>query len=36
MVTVGVLARLEAKAGKEEEVARFLEGAPATGDIDAR
>ena len=27
MVTVGVLARLEAKPGKEEEVARFLEGA---------
>ena len=27
MVTAGVLARLEAKAGKEEEVARFLEGA---------
>ena len=27
MVTVGVLARLEAKLGKEEEVARFLEGA---------
>ena len=28
MVTVGVLARLEAKPGKEEEVSRFLEGAP--------
>src|SRR5436190_7442779 len=27
MVTVGVLARLEAKPGMEEEVARFLEGA---------
>ena len=27
MVTVGVLARLEAKPGEEEEVARFLEGA---------
>ena len=27
MVTVGVLARLEAKAGKEEEVSRFLEEA---------
>jgi quinol monooxygenase YgiN len=27
MVTVGVLARLEAKPGKEDEVARFLEGA---------
>ena len=27
MVTVGVLARLEAKPGKEEEVASFLEGA---------
>ena len=27
MVTVGVLPRLEAKPGKEEEVARFLEGA---------
>ena len=27
MVTLGVLARLEAKPGKEEEVARFLEGA---------
>ena len=27
MVTVGVLARLEAKPGKEQEVARFLEGA---------
>src|SRR5207247_180130 len=27
MVTVGVLAQLEAKPGKEEEVARFLEGA---------
>lgn len=27
MVTVGVLARLEAKPGKEEEVAGFLEGA---------
>jgi len=27
MVTVGVLARLEATPGKEEEVARFLEGA---------
>jgi len=27
MVTVGVLARLEAKPGREEEVARFLEGA---------
>jgi quinol monooxygenase YgiN len=27
MVTVGVLARLEAKPGKEEEVATFLAGA---------
>jgi quinol monooxygenase YgiN len=27
MVIVGVLARLEAKPGREEEVARFLEGA---------
>ena len=27
MVTVGVLARLEAKPGKEEEVANFLAGA---------
>jgi quinol monooxygenase YgiN len=27
MVTVGVLARLEAKPGKEQEVASFLEGA---------
>lgn len=27
MVTVGVLARLEAKPGKEREVASFLEGA---------
>ena len=27
MVTVGVLARLEAKPGKEAEVASFLEGA---------
>ena len=27
MVTVGVLARLEAKPGKEEEVASFLAGA---------
>ena len=27
MVTVGVLARLEAKPGKEDEVAHFLEGA---------
>jgi len=27
MVTVGVLARLEAKLGKEAEVQRFLEGA---------
>ena len=27
MVTVGVLARLEAKPGKEQEVATFLEGA---------
>jgi quinol monooxygenase YgiN len=27
MVTVGVLARLEAKRGKEEEVASFLAGA---------
>ena len=27
MVTVGVLARLEAKPGKEEEVANFLGGA---------
>lgn len=27
MVTVGVLARLEAKPGKEDEVASFLEGA---------
>lgn len=26
-VTVGLLVRLEAKEGKEEEVARFLEGA---------
>jgi quinol monooxygenase YgiN len=27
MATVGVLARVEAKPGEEEEVARFLEGA---------
>lgn len=27
MVTVGVLVRLEARPGKEDEVARFLEGA---------
>jgi quinol monooxygenase YgiN len=27
MVTLGILARMEAKAGKEDEVAAFLEGA---------
>jgi quinol monooxygenase YgiN len=27
MVTVGILARMEAKEGKEDEVAAFLEGA---------
>ena len=37
MVTVGVLARLEAKPGKEEEVARFLEGAlPLASEVDGR
>jgi quinol monooxygenase YgiN len=28
VVTVGLLVRLEAKPGREDEVARFLEGAP--------
>ena len=32
MVTVGILAQIEAKPGKEDEVAKFLEGALALAE----